>query len=209
MDLRVYSTKARIMDGLFKCIKEKPFSNVLNQDIIAKAEISSRTFYRHYSNKTQVIQEFEDKFADGLSNAFAKDRHVLTNLGAKPSKVDILNVADASLHYTMLFCDEYKKEGKLLLSPHGDIRFSWIIRKTSEKEFSIRAQYLYGIEEINPNNIDDYSLVQKIYVGGIVSAIETWLTYSDEVSPQAAKKILGEMQVFSPLEMIQKVNSQN
>lgn len=204
MDVRVYGTKNRIINGLFQCIKEKPFNSVLNRDIISKAEISSRTFYRHYSDKNQVICEFEDKFADGLTEAFAKDRKALAKLGHNPSKADVYEVANTAFHHTMIFCDEYKKEGKLLLSPNGDIRFSWLIRRTSEKEFFIRAKYIYGDHTI-PKNNPHHTMIQKIYVGSIVSAIETWLTYSDEVPQQDARKILADLQVLSPMEVMNKV----
>lgn len=206
MDVRVYGTKNRIIDGLFQCIQEKPFNSVLNRDIISKAEISSRTFYRHYSDKNQVIQEFEDKFADGLTKAFAQDRKALAQLGSNPSKADVHKVADTAFHHTMIFCDEYKKEGKLLLSPNGDIRFAWLIRRTSEKEFFIRAKYIYGDTTI-PQDNPHHTMIQKIYVGSIVAAIETWLTYSDEVSSQDARKILADLQILSPMEIMHKVES--
>lgn len=206
MDVRVYGTKNRIIDGLFQCIQEKPFNSVLNRDIISKAEISSRTFYRHYSDKNQVIQEFEDKFADGLTKAFAKDRKALAKLNNNPSKSDVHEIANTAFHHTMIFCDEYKKEGKLLLSPNGDIRFAWLIKHASEKEFFIRAKYIYGNNAM-PKDTPQHKMIRKIYVGSIVSAIETWLTYSDDVSSQDARKILADLQVLSPMEIMRKVES--
>lgn len=44
MDVRSVVTKNKIKMALLNCIKEKPLANILNKDIIAKSEVSTRTF---------------------------------------------------------------------------------------------------------------------------------------------------------------------
>ena len=57
VDIRITNTKNRIQQGLLKCMAEKPFREIYSRDVIAKAEISSRTFYHYYSNKNEVLDD--------------------------------------------------------------------------------------------------------------------------------------------------------
>lgn len=197
MDVRVYGSKGRIIDGLFDCLKEKPLNKVLNQDIIKKAEISSRTFYRYYSDKSEIVDEFEKIFIAGLNDALKKDREVLSNLDHKPTKKEIFELADVAFQNTLQFCIPYKEKGKILLSKNGDIKFTWLIREAAEAEFDKRKALLYG------ENVTSNPFIESLYVGEIILVIETWLAYDDELSPQQIRTLVGEVQVMSPAELLE------
>lgn len=201
MDIRIYDTKSRIVSGLFACMKEKPLKDILNKDVINKAQISSRTFYRYYSDKYAILAEFEQEFIDGLAKALEKDRKSLSDLGHIPDKKEIYELADSAFQNTIEFCIPYMKYGKILLSKNGDINFIWLIRETAEAEFEKRKKFLYG-EKAESN-----SLIDKLYVGELISTIETWLLYSDDFSPKQIRTLLGEVQILSPAELLAK-NSQ-
>ena len=66
MDVRSVVTKNKIKMALLNCIKEKPLANILNKDIIAKSEVSARTFYHYYSDKDEVLNEIENEILAGL-----------------------------------------------------------------------------------------------------------------------------------------------
>lgn len=197
MDIRVYGSKRRIVDGLFDCLKEKPLKEVLNQDIIKKAEISSRTFYRYYSDKNEIVDEFEKAFIDGLNEALEKDREVLANLDHKPNKEEIFELADVAFQNTLKFCIPFKEQGKIMLSKNGDIKFLWMIREAAEAEFGKRKKMLYG------ENVTSNPFIERLYVGEIILTIETWLSYDDELSPQQIRTLIGQVQVMSPAELLE------
>lgn len=196
MDLRIYDTKNRIANALFACMKEKPLKDIFNQDVIKKAQISSRTFYRYYSDKYAVLEEFEQEFINGLTKALEKDRESLSSLDHIPTKEEIYRLADSAFQHTLEFCIPYMRYGKILLSRNGDINFIWLIRDTAEAEFEKRKKFLYG------NNTEADSFIDKLYVGELISTIETWLLYSDDFSPKQIRTLLGEVQVLSPAELL-------
>lgn len=196
MDLRIYDTKNRIVTGLFACMKEKPLKDILNKDVIDEAQISSRTFYRYYSDKYAVLEEFEQEFINGLTKALEKDRESLSNLDHIPTKEEIYQLADSAFQHTLEFCIPYMRYGKILLSKNGDINFIWLIRETAEAEFEKRKKFLYG------DHTEANSLIDKLYVGELISTIETWLLYSDDFSPKQIRTLLGEVQVLSPAELL-------
>lgn len=198
MDIRVYDTKNRIINGLFECLKEKPLKDVLNQDIIKKANISPRTFYRYYSDKYDILKEFEAEFSKGLAAALKEDREVLMQLDHIPDKDEISSLADVAFRHTLEFCIPYMSRGKLLLSRNGDINFIWCIRDVAQAEFESRKKFLFA------NQAEPDPLIEKLYVGEIISTIETWLSYADDFSPKQIRTLIGEVQVLSPAELLAK-----
>lgn len=69
MDLRQYNTINRIIGGLIDCLHTKPFRELTNKEIIMEAEISSRTFYRYYVDKNELLDRLEAKLIKGLKKA--------------------------------------------------------------------------------------------------------------------------------------------
>ena len=55
MDFRLYNTRVRIVAGMLTCMKEKPFGKLKDKDIIAKAQVSSRTFYHYYKDRNNLL----------------------------------------------------------------------------------------------------------------------------------------------------------
>lgn len=81
-DLRIIKTKLRIKDTLLKLIDEKGFTTITINDICQRALISRSTFYYHYDDKfdliEQIIQELlqplEDKFSQKYGKGFRQDQ---------------------------------------------------------------------------------------------------------------------------------------
>lgn len=198
MDLRKYHTNNRIIDGLIKCLQEKPFRKLNNQDIIQAAEISPRTFYRYYDDKNDLLDKIEDDLIAKLKESLEEDRQALVNLPEPPNSEAILDLADPAFRKTLQFCVDNREIAKVLLSQNGDIMLEKRVEEVSEAEFLIRAKYLSGNEELE---LDDPLLV-KMYVSQIITLIENWLVYSDEVSPQMIRRFIGEVQVMAPFDML-------
>lgn len=204
MDIRYYNTQLRIQHALIECIKEKPFNALKNKDIIEKAEVSSRTFYQHFSDKNDVLSKTEVYLADGLQEALEKDRESLINLEKIPSPEEVSELAEESFRYTIDYCSKWKNEAKILLSDNGDLHFLELIRKISEAEFTIRFKYLFPEEYRQKTSFGEIptELMLKIYVGGIVDTIIFWLKNYDIMSPKQVRTILGKVQLMSPVQLI-------
>lgn len=204
MDIRVYSTKNRIKAGLIKCIEQKPFKELLNKDIIAASEVSSRTFYQYYSDKNELLSDIETELITGLKQALAKDREILVKLDHVPDQKEIMNLAEAAFKNTIDYCADVKKMARVLLSDNGDISFLRMIKATSEQEFITRIQYLFGINQHKKlQDVDvPVQMILQIYVGTIVNTIIYWLRYDDSLSPREIRKVIGEVQVMSPFELL-------
>lgn len=206
MDIRYYNTQLRIQHALIECIKEKPFNALKNKDIIEKAEVSSRTFYQHFSDKNDVLVKTETFLLDGLQEALEKDRKVLANLKEIPSPEEINDLSEESFRYTVDYCNNWKSEAKALLSNNGDLYFLESIRKISENELMRRFKYLFPKEYRYRKTFDGIpaELLLKIYVGGIINTLIFWIRNNDLMSPKEVRRIIGEVQIKSPIQLVRQ-----
>ncbi|WP_265483142.1 MULTISPECIES: TetR/AcrR family transcriptional regulator [unclassified Lactobacillus] len=204
MDIRYYNTQLRIQHALIECIKEKPFNTLKNKDIIEKAQVSSRTFYQHFSDKNDVLAKTEIYLVNGLQEALEKDREILRNLQEIPSPEEISKLAEDSFRYTIEYCSKWKDEAKVLLSDNGDLHFLELIRNISETEFIVRFKYLFPEEYQKRKKFGEIptELMLKIYIGGIVDTIIFWLKNYDIMSPKQVRTILGQVQLMSPVQLV-------
>ncbi|WP_409500539.1 TetR/AcrR family transcriptional regulator [Mannheimia glucosida] len=56
-DLRIVKTRLAIHNALIELIYQKDYENISVQDIVRQAMINRATFYRHYTSKTDVLDE--------------------------------------------------------------------------------------------------------------------------------------------------------
>lgn len=101
VDIRITNTKNRIQQGLLKCMAEKPFREIYSRDVIAKAEISSRTFYHYYSNKNEVLDDTEDELIQGLKKAMEADRKDIRKLDHLATNEEIIERFETAFRETV------------------------------------------------------------------------------------------------------------
>jgi len=77
-DRRVIYTKSVIKDSLLEEMKSKPFADVGITHICKRADISRSTFYLHYGNLIDVLEEIID---DALKNGPPFYEHVMRVVG--------------------------------------------------------------------------------------------------------------------------------
>lgn len=122
MDVRSVVTKNKIKMALLNCIKEKPLANILNKDIIAKSEVSTRTFYHYYLDKDEVLNEIENEILAGLKKVNDQDYQNVTQVSSPLTNETNVALAQKEFKFLIDYCDTVKEEGTILLSSNGDIR---------------------------------------------------------------------------------------
>ena len=84
-DKRVIRTKKAIRNALFKMMETKELSHISISELTAGANVNRRTFYTHYSDITEILDEIEaaldevnvDKFADYIKKYSEKTQFVI------------------------------------------------------------------------------------------------------------------------------------
>lgn len=202
---KVTYTESMIEKGLLDLMKDKPFYKIKHQELIESAQISDKTFYRHFKDKYDVLSNVESDLIYGLASALENDRTALDNLGHIPTAKEISALATKAFRSTIDFCMKNKEALAILTSSNGDIDFFNKIYQTSENEFIKRFSYLFddGIKSKSYINDMPASLIITIYVSNIVTIIRYLVTVDiDAFSPAAMREYIGKAQVISPVNLI-------
>lgn len=204
MDIRSYTTKNRIMMALIECIKEKPYDSILNKDIVEKAQISSRTFYHYYSDKNEILAEIEQDILTGLKEANEADFKNVTEVDHFLTDEDNIALAEKEFKHLIDYCSKVKDVANVLLSPNGDINFLSRVNKIATEETQRRLDFLFENNFLDRQKKSEIPapIVINIVVSAIVTTVLTWLRSDTELSPYQVRKILGEVQVKSPTELL-------
>ncbi len=77
-DRRTLYTRMVIKEALLNLLAEKEYADITIADLCREAEINRGTFYLHYSNLREVLEELFD-------DALGKMNHVLVQVGCAPA----------------------------------------------------------------------------------------------------------------------------
>ena len=96
-DRRTLYTRMVIKDALLNLLAEKEYADVTIADLCREAEINRGTFYLHYSNLHEVLEELFD-------DALGKMNHVLVQVGCVSVGFNLrMHVLDFALQALDLF----------------------------------------------------------------------------------------------------------
>ncbi|MCT8975243.1 TetR/AcrR family transcriptional regulator [Clostridium sp. CX1] len=192
-DRRTIRTKEMIRKALSELIQEKGFNDISITDLTTRANINRGTFYLHYMDKYDLLEQVENEVMQEL---YEKIKII--------DSTDFMNI-DA-IREPMPFVIkifEYFKENSMLmkgiLGPKGDSKFQAKIKKFMET--TIFEKKL--IKTFNPENM----LIPKNYfVSYIISAhlgvLQQWLENGMEESPEEMAAILSKMFLLGPLKVV-------
>ncbi|MGM9671809.1 MAG: TetR/AcrR family transcriptional regulator [Oscillospiraceae bacterium] len=110
----VRRTKQRIRQAFITLAQDKPFARITVQEITALADINRSTFYLHYCDIFDLVDQLEQELLDQIVGALSqirRDGHVEGEYPYHRAAYDILE-------QNMDVC-------AVLLGKNGDIRFLW------------------------------------------------------------------------------------
>lgn len=117
-------TKQRIKTAFFSLLKEKDINKIYVSEIVRTADISRATFYLHYFDVNDLIQQIENE--------------IILSIISKISEFDESTYVDGEFPIAKGVFDimnSYSDELKLLLGVHGDITFHNKIQETLSSFF--------------------------------------------------------------------------
>lgn len=65
-DARIQKTRQKIRLTLIELLSEKRLGEITVSELSLRAEINRKTFYRHYSDIGEVVEDLEQKMIDDL-----------------------------------------------------------------------------------------------------------------------------------------------
>lgn len=161
-DRRSLYTKTLIKSSLLELLRTHSFTSISITALSDRAGIGRNTFYRHYSN---LFDTLEDVINDALDEMFAVFRHFDIGRGNDLSTylVPIMEYLRGSARFRPIFCDEALSD--------------LIIRCFINRNGRGFSQFLEASRHLSPQQADS---IIRFQVAGLLEVTRTYARTSDE-----------------------------
>ncbi len=153
-DARVRYTRKVIKESLLKLLTEKPIQKITVKEICELAQINRATFYTHYHDPFDLLEQMEDEAFEELFAAITTASQDVTNFA---KKVFTIVKKDVDLF-------------KILFSENGDKRFLKKIMEVPQARMVASWHQLYP--QATEHQLDIFS---TFIINGAIGVIEQWV----------------------------------
>lgn len=190
-DKRSMRTKRIIRDALTELMEEKGFEGITVRDLTAKAEINRGTFYIHYRDKYDLLEQSEDDIF--------KELEEIVQVVSQINPIDVMkyNLQNEPLPFLIkLFEFFYDNSNflKVILGPKGDASFQVRLKEFIKKSFLQHLIIRLKKEEMLVPVEFLIAYVSSAHLG----VIQHWLEGGMEKSPREMSLILARMTFLGP-----------
>jgi AcrR family transcriptional regulator len=197
-DRRAIRTKKMIRNALTELIEEKGFSNISITDITTRADINRGTFYLHYIDKYDLLEQIEKELLQELQQNI-KNTRLIDHITIDAA--DSIESVNKPIPY-MKKVFEYVKENsvliKAILGPNGDPRFQNKIKELIHTK-------IFEKNLIKAFNKENMLVPEEYFISYLLSAhigvIQRWLESDMEKSPEDMAIILAKMSFLGPFKV--------
>ena len=189
-------TKRAIQTALISLINTKGLPNVTVSDLSQTADINRGTFYLHYEDKFDLVNQLETPILVQIEHIL--DHHLAGPVGLVIDNPQQRQPLENAIYEICLLISQNFVLIKALLSPEGD---PYLPRKITE----LLKNYL-GLDKV----LRRYHLripanyAEAIIVQSLVDIINIWLQEEQPRSPQEITQIILVSRFFSPYGLIEK-----
>jgi AcrR family transcriptional regulator len=176
-DLRVQRTRNLIVEALIEVTIQKGFAAVTVQDIVKRAGINRATFYRHYQDKFDLLDQYAQAVYELPNNA--------ADPGSPAGKGATLQMVVQGLVRVLEHVRLHAKFFRVMLGKNGDPAFAARIRQYVQKR--IRRSLP---ESLLPDE-NSAELYLNYVSSGAVGVLAWWLENETPYSPEQMVAILS------------------
>ena len=176
-DRRVRRTKKQLTESLAKLLCEKPLKNITVREISELADISRGTFYLHYRDVYDMVEQLQNEMFDRLNE--------IIDVCDKESPVERLN---SILKAMLELLDENRELSKCLLSKNGDAVFT---DRVKQQILTRCFQPIYDNRSFNP--AIDFKYFSNFIISGSVGVISECLETGSLDTPDEIAALLESL----------------
>ncbi len=188
IDRRVARTKGVIRDALIGLIAEKGFDALTVNDIAARADINRGTFYLHYRDKYDLLEQTEAEIVQDIERII---------LDGKVLSPEDLSHTEAPLPVIVTLFEYLRDNAALMhavLGLKGDITFQTKLKKAIERNLKFGA--LSGGRPLTFLVPADYLVSYAL--SAHFGVVQLWLERGCVETPQEMAAILTRLSVGGP-----------
>jgi AcrR family transcriptional regulator len=181
-------SRVRILDAAKKVLETQPYPLLAVEDVIAEAQVSRTTFYRHFDSKFAIFRELHKPFSDAL-------HRIYDELGRYPDPT-VGQMCD----WVNSFLDYYRSQKTLVLAyahiyaiepdfyPIAEAMIETIFQRLSDRLPAFR-RLLSDDEEAMTAKIEGFFLLQQINYFAVEVATRPWVLDTDKATLILAGRI--------------------
>ncbi|MDR0453058.1 MAG: TetR/AcrR family transcriptional regulator [Treponema sp.] len=159
LDRKTRYTRKVLGDSLVELMKDRPVTKITIKEICGNADINRTTFYAHYRDQYDLLQQIEEE-----TLAYIED--ILDKYESRHSKREIAEMTEEIFSYIA----NNSNSIQTLLSENGDIGF----QKKLFRRFLRKDQIMkYFSDKSAKEGIKEYWYVYVI--NGVVGLVQHWL----------------------------------
>lgn len=184
MDRRSAKTEKLLKNALIKLMIEKGFDKISIKDLTEEADINRATFYLHYKDKYDMLEQCENKILTEINE-------VIDNIAKKNPNNFILPSDKEKLLPVFTFVYSYIKENadfmKVILGPNGDLSFQTKLKNFIEGWLLKNISINHEIDKIPIKYIFTFASSAQLGI------IQKWLKSGMEETPQELASIVSDV----------------
>lgn len=189
IDRRITRTKQAIRAALVSIISEKGFEALTISDIVERANINRGTFYLHYKDKFDLLENTETEVLQEIQSIFLKAN-------------SFSNIDGNSIEYLqrlVVMVLEYVKDHadlmRVFLGIQGNYSFTTRIRNLAEQ--NLKLGVLTGLHEENFSVPREYLLTYVLHAN--LGLLQAWFVSGCKETPQEMAAILLRLSFDGPM----------
>lgn len=182
---KYFNTAKKMDKALISLLEEKSFEYITISEICKKANVNRSTFYLHYENTVDLLNETARFLFDDFAAYFNVDTKNITNQ-FKETSLDELNfISDEYLFPYLSYIKENSRVFTTVLSHSDSFGFNDVFQKLYENIFNpILERFDYPSA--------DRKYVMMFYLNGITAIVTEWLKDGCEKTIQEVSQIIYE-----------------
>jgi AcrR family transcriptional regulator len=188
-------TKAAITAALVQVGTTKALAQITVSDITRTSGISRGTFYLHYLDKNDLVNQLESYFIDRLQHLLATEINGTMNYEKWTSGRPYPIITDI-----IALAAEEKALLRFLFSENGDPAFYRGITKRLQTAIVKELARVKGNGNFRADIPHDYAL--HLVTNAIMTIVTTWLLGTDNMSQDDVAALIMRALYFSPYDML-------
>lgn len=174
-EAKFHNAAIKMHDALIKLLDKQEFSDITVSEICREAGVNRSTFYAHYDNTYDLLQETRKDFFRSFLNSFENEDKPLDHLSAEETAVFI------SPKYLVPFLEFMKQNRKMFQTYMNNLDFI-----DTEEVFSFFRNAVFApiIYKFHPAEQNIILYMTTFFVQGIFAIVLEWLNNDceDDVS---------------------------
>lgn len=193
MDRRILRTREAIQDALIELIEEKGFEAISIKDIAIRANINRGTFYLHYHDKFDLLEQTEDEIIESM-------KKILMEYGWQNFEESAISEEPIPVIVTLF---EYIKSRArvmhAILGLKANPGFQGRLKKAIESN-------LFNMGVFTQKSAGDLLVPGEYLISYVAAAhmgvVQAWLANGCRETPREIAVILGRMSFHGPFQAV-------